>query len=49
MPSQPDRDRSRPEKAKNKPLRKAEAEHIDWVTNLVNIPNDPDLKTRRGG
>lgn len=32
---------------KDKPLRKGEAEHIDWVTNLVNLPHDPELKTRR--
>ncbi len=29
-------------------LRKRELEHIDWVTNLVNLPHDPELRTRRG-
>jgi hypothetical protein len=28
-------------------LRKGEKEHVDWVTNLVNLPHDPELETRK--
>jgi hypothetical protein len=38
----------RVEKAMGKDvLRPREKEHVDWVTNLVNLPHDPELNTRR--
>jgi hypothetical protein len=34
-------------KDKDRPLRKGEREHIDWVTNLVQIEHDSVLKTSK--
>jgi hypothetical protein len=34
-------------RAKDRPLRKGEREHIDWVTNLVQIEHDSVLKTSK--
>jgi hypothetical protein len=44
-PPQDERTESRTKNA----LRPREKEHVDWVTNLVNTPHDPELKTRRRG
>jgi hypothetical protein len=35
-------------KDKDEPLRGREQEHVDWVTNLVNISHDPALDSRPG-
>lgn len=39
--------RRQPGTVREPKLKKGEAEHIDWVTNLVNLPHDPELKTKR--
>jgi ribosome assembly protein YihI (activator of Der GTPase) len=38
---------ARKRKGKGDVLGRREKEHVDWVTNLVNQPHDPELNSRK--